>query len=88
MRSVKALVSGKVQGVWYRDSTRRRAIDLGITGYAKNLANGQVEVVATGQPEAVSQLIQWLNQGPPNAVVSSVTVEDIDPVSIEGFRTC
>ncbi len=88
MRSVKALVSGKVQGVWYRDSTRRRAIDLGITGYAKNLANGQVEVVATGQPEAVSQLIQWLNQGPPNAVVSSVTVEDIDAVSIEGFRTC
>jgi acylphosphatase len=68
------VVSGKVQGVFFRASTRQQALQLGIRGYAKNLANGSVEVLAMGPVAAVGLLEQWLWQGPPTAKVSSVEV--------------
>ena len=73
----KFLVSGRVQGVWYRDSTRRQAEQLGISGSAVNLPDGRVEVIACGESGAVDQLASWLHQGPPAAKVTSVSSESI-----------
>jgi acylphosphatase len=75
----KALVSGRVQGVWYRASTAQRAMELGISGRARNLADGTVEVIARGEPAAVDALLAWLWQGPPLAQVAGVIIEELDP---------
>ena len=74
----RCLVSGKVQGVFYRASTAEEARRLGITGYAKNLSDGRVEVLACGEEVKVKELIDWLWQGPPAAKVSAVDVHDAD----------
>ena len=78
-KCVQCLVSGRVQGVWYRGSTRERALALGVTGYARNLPDGRVEVLACGESEVVDALIDWLSQGPPHAVVTQVTIRPADP---------
>lgn len=65
-------IEGRVQGVWFRESTRREAEPLGITGYARNLPDGTVEVLACGEPERLDRLARWLQQGPPMARVSRV----------------
>lgn len=73
-----------MQGVWFRDSTRREALRLGITGYAVNLENGDVEVLACGAPDAIEELRAWLGNGPPLAAVSNVQESeaelDVPPV--------
>lgn len=74
----RCLVAGRVQGVFYRASTRQRAIELGVTGHARNLADGRVEVLACGDPAAVAALCEWLWQGSPAAQVSAVEVEDVE----------
>lgn len=71
-RCVRCLVSGKVQGVWFRGATQQLAHRLGATGYAKNLADGRVEVVACGEEEAIRTLCEWLWQGPAGARVDDV----------------
>jgi acylphosphatase len=82
------LVSGKVQGVFYRASAAEQARHLGLTGYAKNLPDGRVEVLACGEADAVEQLIAWLRQGPPLAKVSGVEVEEVKPDPVPaGFST-
>ena len=68
-------MSGRVQGVFYRASTRQRAQELGCRGYARNLPDGRVEVLAVGEPAAVHALIEWLRQGPPAAHVTDVNVQ-------------
>ena len=65
-------MSGRVQGVFYRASTRQRAQELGCRGYARNLPDGSVEVLAIGDPAAVHALVEWLRQGPPAAQVTDV----------------
>ena len=65
-------ISGRVQGVFFRASTQREARSLGVTGYAKNLPDGSVEVLACGSASAVEQLREWLWVGPPAARVSHV----------------
>jgi acylphosphatase len=72
-------VKGRVQGVWFRDSTRREALKLNIIGYAKNLANGDVEVLAVGEVAALDSLCRWLNEGPPLARVGEVREESVRP---------
>ena len=72
MKTVRFLVGGKVQGVWFRASTRDRAVALQLRGYARNLADGRVEVLAAGDEEAVEQLAQWLHYGPPQAQVDEL----------------
>jgi acylphosphatase len=74
----RCLVSGKVQGVFYRASAAERARALGVTGYAKNLPDGRVEVLACGEEVQVKELIDWLRKGPPAAKVQGVDVEDAD----------
>ena len=87
----RCFVSGLVQGVFYRASTRQKATELGLSGYASNLSDGRVEVLALGEEAAVTQLIDWLKKGPPAARVSSVEVQDVDLDSLEsvplGFGT-
>lgn len=73
----RCFVSGLVQGVFFRASTRQRAEALGLRGYAKNLPDGRVEVLIVGEGEPVERLIEWLHRGPPSANVASVEVEEI-----------
>lgn len=82
----KFRVQGRVQGVWFRDSTRREAEQLGITGYAINLDNGDVEVLACGSNEALDKLRAWLKQGPPLARVTAVDERDAQYQELAGFR--
>lgn len=63
------LIEGRVQGVFFRESIRRRAEPLGITGYAKNMLDGSLQVLACGEKEALNRLTEWLKQGPPMAEV-------------------
>ena len=69
MTAARFLVSGKVQGVWFRASARDQAVALGLRGFARNLPDGRVEVLAVGDAEALEQLAQWLRLGPPLARV-------------------
>jgi acylphosphatase len=73
----RCYVSGRVQGVFYRASTRQRAQELGCRGYARNLADGRVEVLAVGDPPAVHALIEWLWHGPPAAHVADVNCTEV-----------
>jgi len=83
----KWLISGRVQGVFFRESTRRQAEPLGLAGHAVNLSDGQVEVVAAGDPVALDRLEQWLREGPAAARVDSVRrVEPPDGIP-ERFTT-
>ncbi|MGB7295808.1 MAG: acylphosphatase [Candidatus Aminicenantales bacterium] len=72
-------VSGRVQGVFFRDHTRRWAASLGLTGWVKNLWDGRVEVLAEGEKENLEALIAKLKQGPPAAAVENVAVSWEDP---------
>lgn len=76
MICVRCIVTGMVQGVWFRGSTRDTARKLGITGRAINLANGSVEVIACGDEKQVEILKRWLRQGPTLARVDAVSCED------------
>ncbi len=80
----KCIVVGRVQGVFYRASARAKAIELGVTGYAKNLPDGHVEVLICGKPEAVGHFKAWLWQGPPAAIVSDVKCELIENLGYPG----
>ena len=74
-----------MQGVFYRDTTRSKARELGLIGHAYNLVGGDVEVVACGEKEKVEQLHHWLWQGPQHAVVSDVICEVVDGDVEGGF---
>lgn len=75
MAAARFYVAGKVQGVWFRASTREQAVALQLRGYANNLRDGRVEVLAVGDEAAVERLAQWLRQGPPNARVERLERE-------------
>lgn len=83
------LISGRVQGVFFRESTRREAEPLGIVGHAVNLPDGRVEVLGRGRADALDELEDWLQEGPPNARVDSVQSVTVDQPDVErgGFRT-
>jgi acylphosphatase len=75
-RAFRCLVSGRVQGVFYRASTAERAAALKLGGWAKNLPDGSVEVVVAGDEPELTELVAWLWRGPPRARVEAVEVED------------
>lgn len=88
MIAARFLVSGRVQGVFYRASTREQALRLGLRGYAANLDDGRVEVLAAGEADAVESLAAWLRQGPPAAAVTGVERSAADPgEAADGFHT-
>jgi acylphosphatase len=86
MGCVKFVVSGRVQGVFFRASTRAEAVRLGLTGHARNLPDGTVEVVACGDDAALAQLERWLELGPPLAQVSRVERSTADVAEPRQFR--
>lgn len=82
----RVIVSGDVQGVFFRDSCRREAAAAGVSGWVANRRDGKVEAHFEGNHEAVRQLIDWARHGPPGARVADVAVADTDPSGISGFR--
>ena len=83
-RAARFLVSGKVQGVFFRASTREQAQGLGLRGYARNLADGRVEVLAVGDVDAIEAFAQWLRHGPPMARIDNVERQVADEGSAGG----
>jgi acylphosphatase len=83
----RIVARGRVQGVFFRDSTRRRADSLGVSGWAVNRDDGAVEVVAEGEPDAVEQLIDYVRGGPGSAEVSDVDVSEEEAEGLSGFET-
>jgi acylphosphatase len=79
----RSLVSGRVQGVFYRATCVRKAESLGLTGFARNLPDGRVEVLACGEQAAVQQFVAWLWEGSAASKVTGVTTTDVDPASIQ-----
>jgi acylphosphatase len=80
------LIFGRVQGVGYRYATVDTASQLGLTGWVRNLPDGQVEAVFEGAREIVEEMVRWCHVGPPAAVVQDVTVEYKHPEGLRGFE--
>ena len=76
MKTQHLLIQGRVQGVWFRESMRREAKRLGVTGWVRNTPDGAVEAVVQGPDEAVDALIAWAHDGPPMARVERITRTD------------
>jgi acylphosphatase len=83
---MRYFVSGRVQGVFFRASTRQQAERLGLQGWAVNLPDGRVEGLAVGPPAAVQQLGDWLHDGPPMAKVLSVDTAPADAAEVSGRK--
>jgi acylphosphatase len=86
MVRVRVIVTGRVQGVWFRDTCRDQARRESVHGFARNRADGTVEVELEGTEPAVERMIAWCRVGPARARVDSVAVERITPVGEPGFR--
>jgi acylphosphatase len=79
----RSLVSGRVQGVFYRASCVRKALELGITGFARNLADGRVEVLACGEAATVETFERWLWEGSAASRVTAVDSQDLDAAAVQ-----
>lgn len=79
-------VSGRVQGVYYRASTREKAHEMGVGGWVKNLPDGRVEAVFEGERDSVEAMVEWCRTGSPKARVDNVDVEYGDPTDLESFE--
>jgi acylphosphatase len=82
----RVFVSGRVQGVYYRATTRETARDRGVAGWVKNLDDGRVEAVFEGPREDVDSMIEWCHAGSPKARVDDVDVERGEPAGLDGFE--
>jgi acylphosphatase len=83
-RRVHVLVSGVVQGVWFRRDTQAEAARLGLAGWVRNLPDRRVELLAEGAPADVEQLLHWARRGPPDARVDALEVEELPPEGTNG----
>ena len=83
--TISITVSGKVQGVFFRQNTKEKAIALGITGSVQNLHDGNVHIVATGTREQLEELIAWCRLGPQRAIVKNIITKEIPLQSFKGF---
>lgn len=79
------LISGRVQGVGFRDSCRRLALQHGVSGWVRNLPDGRVEAVLEGPPPGVQRLVDWARQGPAAATVTGIAVREERPEGLGGF---
>ena len=82
----RVVVSGRVQGVFFRDSLRERARAHGVAGWVCNRRDGSVEAVLEGETEAVDRVVRFCETGPPRASVSGVEVSDEEPEGLSGFE--
>ena len=81
----RVVVHGRVQGVFFRDSARERALAHGVAGWVTNRFDGAVEAVIEGEPEAVDRVVRFMESGPPHAHVDHVEVSDEPPEGLSGF---
>ncbi len=86
MRSVRVNICGRVQGVWFRDWTRKKADVLGLAGWVRNRPDGCLEAQFTGADEAIDEMIKKCGQGPVLARVGEVTVRELETVNLEDPR--
>ena len=86
MRSVDVRVTGRVQGVFFRVSTRNRAVELGVAGTVRNELDGSVSISAEAEPPVLERFLEWVGNGPPNARVDALDVRDRDPRGFSGFE--
>ena len=86
MFRLHVLVSGRVQGVFFRDFTRRAALDYGLSGWVRNLADGRVEAVLEGARSDVDAVLERLREGPPRARVEGVEHHQEPPEGLDGFQ--
>jgi acylphosphatase len=87
MKAISVVVRGEVQGVGYRYSTRRWALEVGVRGWVRNRHDGSVEVLAQGEEAAILKLLALLRQGPPAARVAETLVSDVEPdPALRGFE--
>lgn len=84
MKCVSIIISGRVQGVFFRASTRKKAEMLGLVGWVRNNADGTVEAVFEGPSDSVGEIIDWCRTGSPDSEVTDVVVKEIAP---EGFTS-
>jgi acylphosphatase len=82
----RLVISGRVQGVFFRETCRRLAQQHGVSGWVRNLTDGRVEAVFEGPAEDVRCLVEWSRQGPRSAVVDDVSVQPEPPEGISGFQ--
>lgn len=82
MKRYHLFITGKVQGVWYRQSMLKEAIKLGVKGWVKNLSDGRVEAVIEGDEKVLKELIRWCHIGPPGAIVTKIDIIE-EPASSE-----
>jgi acylphosphatase len=82
----RVVVSGDVQGVYFRDSCRRLATERRVNGWVRNLPDGSVEAAFEGSPAAVDQMVEWVGVGPPSAFVDTVEAYDEEPENLTGFE--
>lgn len=86
METRHLIISGKVQGVFYRASAKEKAMELNITGWIKNTPEGNVEAMISGEEESIASFIKWCRSGPDRATVSDVKIHLREPVQFETFK--
>ncbi len=86
MQTIRLLISGKVQGVWYRKSSSIKANELNLKGTVRNLEDGRVEMVVSGEKEDLKRLVNWCKRGPELAVVDNIDLEEIDYQNFSDFQ--
>jgi acylphosphatase len=82
----RVVAHGRVQGVFFRDSTRQRARSAGVAGWVTNRADGAVEAVFEGEAEAVDRLVAWMGEGPRSATVDRTEVTEEEPEGLDAFE--
>ena len=86
MKTVRLIIKGKVQGVFYRATAKDVADLTGVKGWVKNLPNNDVEITATAAEDVLQKFIAWCKQGPPKARVGEVIVEELNTEEFKGFK--
>lgn len=86
MKTVRLIIIGKVQGVFYRATAKDVADLTGVKGWIRNLPNKDVEITATASEETLQKFISWCKQGPPKAIVEDVVIEELDLREFSNFK--
>ena len=86
MKSTHLVISGRVQGVFFRDNTRKKSKELGLFGYAKNLDDGTVEVVLQGDKNKINTLVEFLRKSPGMSKVDDIKIKNIDLEKFNNFE--
>jgi len=85
LKTISITISGKVQGVFYRQTAKEKARELGLSGEVRNLEDGNVLIIATGTDEQLNNLVEWSKKGPPRAVVTGVKIRELPLHTFERF---